>query len=93
MSDLVERLRSRLPFSREDRIRTAHVSLDRSRCDACWDCIAACPNEVLGKVEFWRHRHAVVERADACDGCLRCVKACASGALAKRQAAAASSRT
>jgi Pyruvate/2-oxoacid:ferredoxin oxidoreductase delta subunit len=93
MTSLVVRLRSRLPFSREDRVRTAHIALDRSCCEACWSCIEVCPKAVLGKVEVMRHRHAVVTKADACDGCGRCVKACASGALVRRQAAAASSRT
>ncbi|MEZ5125304.1 MAG: 4Fe-4S binding protein [Thermoleophilia bacterium] len=60
------------------------VVLDRSRCEACWSCVEACPEAVLGKVEFFRHRHAVVEAGERCRGCYRCVKACKAGALSRR---------
>jgi Fe-S-cluster-containing hydrogenase component 2 len=58
--------------------------LDRSRCTACWDCIAVCPESVFGKIVVWHHRHAVVNAGDLCSGCRRCVKACAAGALSDR---------
>jgi ferredoxin len=38
----------------------------------------------MGKVEFWRHRHAVIADGGRCSGCLRCVKACEAGALTER---------
>jgi ferredoxin len=60
---------------------TPFVALDRSRCEACWCCVAACPEAVLGKVEFFHHKHAVVEAGERCTGCGKCVKACRSGAL------------
>jgi 2-oxoglutarate ferredoxin oxidoreductase subunit delta len=63
---------------------TPFVALDRSRCEACWCCVAVCPEAVLGRVEFFRHRHAVVEAGERCLGCARCVKACKSGALTCR---------
>jgi NAD-dependent dihydropyrimidine dehydrogenase PreA subunit len=59
------------------------VALDRSRCEACWECIAVCPQAVIGKIDMWRHRHAVVRAGDRCLGCGRCVKVCAAGALTK----------
>jgi ferredoxin len=63
---------------------TPFVALDRSRCTACWDCIAVCPESVLGKIDVWLHRHAVVRDGDRCTGCRRCIKACAAGALSDR---------
>jgi Pyruvate/2-oxoacid:ferredoxin oxidoreductase delta subunit len=80
----------RRPHARGRRRRRAEspfVALDRSQCDACWDCIAVCPESVFGKVEVWRHRHAVVNAGDRCSGCRRCVKACAAGALSDRNTA------
>jgi len=68
-------------------IRTAYVALDRSRCQACWSCVQACPNGVLGKAELGPHRHAHVDAADRCAGCCRCVKACPSAAVRARPAA------
>jgi ferredoxin len=76
-----ERVRSRR--GRRGRAATAHVALDRGLCEACWQCIDACPNAVLGRVKFGPHRHAIVRSPDDCTGCLACVKACESGALTR----------
>jgi Pyruvate/2-oxoacid:ferredoxin oxidoreductase delta subunit len=72
---------------RRRRAESPFVALDRSHCDACWDCIAVCPESVFGKVEVWHHRHAVVNAGDRCSGCRRCVKVCAAGALSERNTA------
>jgi Fe-S-cluster-containing hydrogenase component 2 len=72
------------PSRRGRRVATPFVVLDRSRCTACWDCIAVCPESVFGKIVVWHHRHAVVNAGDLCSGCRRCVKACAAGALSDR---------
>jgi 2-oxoglutarate ferredoxin oxidoreductase subunit delta len=64
--------------------QTAYVLLDRSLCDACWECLEACRSDVLGKVDVLFHKHAKVRAADLCTGCGRCVKACESGALTRR---------
>jgi 2-oxoglutarate ferredoxin oxidoreductase subunit delta len=70
--------------TRAARDATPFVRLDRSRCEACWECIAVCPESVLGKIDVWLHRHAVVRDGDRCQGCRRCVKVCAAGALSDR---------
>jgi 2-oxoglutarate ferredoxin oxidoreductase subunit delta len=81
MSGMSEVL-SRIPGPRHrSATATPFVVLDRSRCEACWCCVEACPETVLGKVESFRHRHAVVEAGERCTGCGRCVKACKSGAF------------
>lgn len=69
------------------RVASSYVALDRSRCDACWKCIAVCPESVLGKVDMWLHRHAVVSAGDRCLGCGLCIKVCATGALSDRDGA------
>ena len=77
-----------LPSRRAGRHATPFVTLDRSRCEACWKCIAVCPESVLGKIDIWLHRHAVVRDGDQCRGCHLCVKVCATGALSGRDGAA-----
>jgi NAD-dependent dihydropyrimidine dehydrogenase PreA subunit len=69
--------------TRRGQRRTAspHVRLDRTLCEACWECIAVCPQSVLGKLEMWRHRHAVVSAGERCTGCGRCIRVCPAGAL------------
>jgi NAD-dependent dihydropyrimidine dehydrogenase PreA subunit len=75
---------------RERRSATDFILLDRSRCEACWECIEACPQSVLGKVDFLGHRHAKIRAADECIGCGRCVKVCEQGALTRRSQARSS---
>ncbi len=60
---------------------TLYIRLDTSRCKACWDCVEACPQGVLGKVDFRFHRHAHIDRAENCEGCLLCVDACTHQAI------------
>ena len=59
--------------------RTKHVVADTRRCKACWECIDACKQGVLGKVDIWFHRHVVVRHAEKCRGCRRCVATCPNG--------------
>jgi 2-oxoglutarate ferredoxin oxidoreductase subunit delta len=66
---------------RGSRTSTPFVLLDRSRCEACWSCVDACPKEVLGKLEFLWHKHAVVAHAERCTGCRACLGVCVPGAL------------
>jgi Fe-S-cluster-containing hydrogenase component 2 len=72
------------PSRRPRRVESPFVTLDRSRCTACWECIPVCPESVLGKIDVWLHRHAVVRAGDRCLGCRRCIKVCAAGALSDR---------
>jgi NAD-dependent dihydropyrimidine dehydrogenase PreA subunit len=82
MPALAQRLRSLLP-GHQHAVATDYVALDRRRCEACWECIDACRNGVLGAVSFGPHRHAVVRRPEECTGCMACVKACEAGALTR----------
>ncbi len=67
------------PFPRHD--RTKYIRLNTHNCQACWTCVEACPQHVLGKVDVLGHRHAHVDHADACKGCKTCVRACPHDAL------------
>lgn len=56
---------------------TAHIMIDSHKCVACWDCIKACPQQVLGKVNILGlHKHSRVRKASACIGCKKCIKTC-----------------
>jgi NAD-dependent dihydropyrimidine dehydrogenase PreA subunit len=39
---------------------------------------------VIGKVNFFFHKHAVLRRPEQCTGCRMCVKTCEHGAFAPR---------
>lgn len=70
-----------MPFTRRRRNATQFVTLDTSRCQACWQCVEECHRKVIGKVSILYHRHVVITDAGACGGCLKCVRTCAHGAF------------
>lgn len=78
-----ERPRDTSGRRRTRRRETRFIALDTHACDACWECVEACPNQVLGRVSMFFHKHAKVVDADACTGCLKCVRACEAGALTR----------
>jgi len=61
--------------------QTSFIELDSRRCQACWACLEACPKNVLGKIDFFFHRHVKIKHAELCIGCMACVRACPHGAL------------
>jgi NAD-dependent dihydropyrimidine dehydrogenase PreA subunit len=69
---------------RASRRETGFITLDTHLCDACWECVEACPDDVLGRLTVLFHKHARIVAPGSCTGCLRCVKACETGALARR---------
>lgn len=69
---------------RSDENATAHVLLDKSRCQACWLCVERCSRSVFGKVDILGHRHAKIGAADGCMGCGRCVAVCPADAISHR---------
>ncbi|MBI2418309.1 MAG: 4Fe-4S dicluster domain-containing protein [Ignavibacteriales bacterium] len=70
-------------FFKQNRTSTRFVYLDTKKCNACWKCITNCPNNVIEKVDFFRHKHALIAAPDACTGCLKCMKVCESNAVNK----------
>lgn len=40
-------------------LSTAYITAGSNKCQACWECIEACPKQVFGKVDvFWGlHKH------------------------------------
>ena len=63
--------------------RTAHIQLDTNKCQACWECVKACPKHVLGKIDLPLHKHVKINRPDACIGCKKCFKVCQHGAISE----------
>ncbi len=63
------------------RNRTEFITLDKSRCRACRECVGACPRGVLGMISLPFHKHARVARPSECRGCGKCVAACPEGAI------------
>jgi len=68
-------------MKRNNRRVTKHIQCNSSNCVACWKCVSVCPNEVLGKIDFFFHRHAKIVKPDKCTGCMNCVKVCKEQAL------------
>ena len=71
------------------RITTEYVGMDPHRCVACWECVDNCPKDVIGKVGFLWHKHAVFQNADSCIGCNKCIKTCPYGVFFKPDETAA----
>ncbi|MDQ7092508.1 ferredoxin family protein [Desulfosporosinus sp. PR] len=56
--------------------QTNYILINTRLCKACWQCVAACPSNVLGKVNVLIHKHVRINNHQNCQGCLACVKAC-----------------
>ena len=67
------------PFHRSH--MTRYILVRTGLCEACWDCLAVCPNQVLGKLEFGPHRHIRISAGENCKGCKKCVQACPQHAI------------
>jgi NAD-dependent dihydropyrimidine dehydrogenase PreA subunit len=65
----------------ELRNQTEHIRLNTKLCKACWKCIEACPEGVIGRIRIPFHKHTVIENSFACTGCLKCIKACPEKAI------------
>lgn len=61
------------------KLLTDYVAMNPSHCVACWKCVKQCPKNVIGKVGFLWHKHAVFQDADACIGCKKCIQTCPHG--------------
>ncbi len=65
--------------------RTPFVQIDTALCVACGGCVAGCPLQVLGLVNFLHHCHVHVEEASRCKGCGKCIRTCQQGAIKRIQ--------
>lgn len=72
-------------FDRSTHMRTMHIKIDNRRCQACWDCVNACPRDVIRKVNLFFHKHSHINQAALCIGCFKCVKVCKFQAIIKIQ--------
>ena len=70
-----------MPHRVSKRKSTEYIKLDTHLCKACWECIEACPEGVIGKAGFWFHKHARIVHSEKCKGCQKCVNACSQQAI------------
>ncbi len=63
---------------------TRYVKIDARKCKACWKCVDECPRQVIGKIDFWFHKHVMFRHSEACIGCRKCIETCPHGAYVER---------
>jgi NAD-dependent dihydropyrimidine dehydrogenase PreA subunit len=70
-------------FFRHNELQTKYIKLNSKSCAACWACIEKCDNNVVSKINFPGHKHAVISKPENCTGCFKCVAVCSHNALSK----------
>lgn len=68
-------------YRHPNHLKTEFIKLNNRKCKACWQCIAACPNDVIGFVDIIIHKHAHIDSPEYCKGCMKCVAACSQNAI------------
>jgi ferredoxin len=69
------------PTQNTMRTATRFIRIDTRTCTACWNCIAACKQGAIGKINLFFHKHSRIVHADLCTGCLKCMRVCESHAI------------
>jgi 2-oxoglutarate ferredoxin oxidoreductase subunit delta len=62
-----------------NKIHTPYVWANPKKCVACWACVDACPEQVIGRVGFLWHKHIVFKNSESCISCKKCIKTCPHG--------------
>lgn len=70
-------------FLKSDSKFTSFVSLDTSKCKACWECLNLCAKNVIGRINLPWHKHVKFINSSDCIGCMKCVKVCTANAIVK----------
>ena len=85
ISNSILLLKNDMETKRDNRrqANTKYIQLDTRKCEACWKCIEACSNNVIGCVNLPWHKHALIIKSDKCTGCSKCIKACEFNAILK----------
>lgn len=69
---------------KRERLSTGFIWFNPHGCIACWRCVESCQKQVIGKVKFLWHRHAVLVDREACIGCGKCTKVCPKGCFSQK---------
>jgi NAD-dependent dihydropyrimidine dehydrogenase PreA subunit len=67
-----------------EHFETKFIRINEHRCRACWKCIEACPQKVLGSINVFFHRHVRIDNSELCKGCQKCVKVCPEKAISSK---------
>ena len=58
------------------------VKVDANKCEACGDCVDACPNELIALIEENGKQFAMFTgNAEDCIGCYSCESTCPEGSI------------
>lgn len=68
-------------FHSRNHMKTNFIIMNNRICKACWKCVTACPNDVIGKIDIFFHKHAHISQPDKCKGCSKCIKTCPENAI------------
>jgi 2-oxoglutarate ferredoxin oxidoreductase subunit delta len=63
------------------KVHIEYIWANTKNCKACWECINACPKQVISKINFLWHKHIAIRNAENCIGCKKCIKVCPHGVL------------
>lgn len=70
-------------FIQQGKTSTPFVELNTRKCQDCQQCIKACRNHVIGRVNLPWHKHALIINPGLCSGCLKCTRVCPCEAIGK----------
>ena len=62
---------------------TPYICANLRSCTACGRCIAACPEQAIGKVGAFWHKHIIFINAENCIGCKKCIRVCPHGVFSE----------
>lgn len=62
---------------------THYIALDTEKCTGCFQCVEVCQRNVIGKIKFLWHKHALILHGNDCIGCYKCVGVCKYKAITK----------
>lgn len=60
-----------------------YITIDTSKCIACWLCVDECTTQAIDEVIILWHKHIVLKDDDMCIGCYKCINVCPREVISK----------